>query len=61
MDHLEQISRMPQLTTLHILSSPDDPRDINVSALGDANLTVRAYRDRHRIVGAGKGIKVKWL
>lgn len=60
-DHLAQINRLTQLTTLDILSSPDDPRDIDLSGLGDVKLTVRAYPDRHRIVGAGKRIKVKWL
>jgi hypothetical protein len=59
--HLAQISRLAQLTTLVILSSPDGPRDIDLSELGDAKLIVRAYPNRHRIVGAGKGIKIEWL
>ncbi|MBE8524769.1 NACHT domain-containing protein [Amycolatopsis sp. H6(2020)] len=58
---LAQIARMPQLTTLEILSNVEDRRDIDLSGLGDAKLTVRAYPDRHRIVGAGPKIKVKWL
>jgi hypothetical protein len=52
---------LAQLTTLVILSSPDGPRDIDLSELGDAKLIVRAYPNRHRIVGAGKGIKIEWL
>jgi len=58
---LAQIARMPQLTTLEILSNVEDRRNIDLSGLGDAQLTVRAHADRHRIVGAGPRIKVKWL
>jgi hypothetical protein len=60
-DHLAQISRLSQLTTLQILSNSSAPRDIDLSGLGDVKLTVRAYSNRHRIVSAGKRIKVKWL
>ena len=60
-DRLAQIARMPQLTTLEIVSSRNDRGDIDLSGLGDMKLTVRAYADRHRIVGAGRGIKVKWF
>ncbi|WP_410598364.1 NACHT domain-containing protein [Amycolatopsis sp. lyj-90] len=60
-EHLAQISRLTRLTTLVILSGLDGPRDIDLSGLGDVKLTVRAYPNRHRIVGAGRGIKVKWL
>jgi hypothetical protein len=60
-DHLAQISQLTQLTTLQILSSPDDPRNIDLSGLGDVRLTVRAYLNRHRFVNTGKRIKVKWL
>lgn len=60
-DYLAQISQLPQLTTLDILSNPDAPRDIDLSTLGDARLTVRTYRNRHRFVGVGKRIKVGWL
>ncbi|MFF1607726.1 NACHT domain-containing protein [Amycolatopsis sp. NPDC058278] len=58
---LAQIARIAQLTTLEILSNPEDGRDIDLSVLGDAQLTVRTYAARHRIIGAGPGIKVKWL
>ncbi|MGW3994985.1 NACHT domain-containing protein [Amycolatopsis sp. NPDC004772] len=58
---LAQIAQMPQLTTLEILSNFEDRRDIDLSGLGDAKLTVRAYADRHRIVGAGPRIQVKWI
>ncbi|WP_158854549.1 hypothetical protein [Saccharothrix deserti] len=59
-DYLDQIRlRVPQVSTLTILSNPDDQRDIDLSALGDRRMTVRVYRGRHRIVGAGKGIKVE--
>ncbi|WP_103338825.1 NACHT domain-containing protein [Amycolatopsis sp. CA-126428] len=54
-----QIARMNQLTTLDIMSIRGDRGDIDLSELGDAKLTVRTYADRHRIVGAGPGIKVK--
>ncbi len=60
-DQLTQIAGMTQLTTLDILSKPMERGDIDLSGLGDARLTVRAYPDRHRILGAGPGIKVKWL
>lgn len=60
-DHLAQISRLTQLTTLEILSDLNGPRDIDLSGLGDVRLTVRIYPDRHRIVGAGKRIKIKHL
>lgn len=58
---LPQIGRMSQLTTLDILSNPDDREDVDLSGLGDAKLTVRARANGLRIVGAGPGIKVKWL
>ncbi|MDS0134406.1 MULTISPECIES: NACHT domain-containing protein [unclassified Amycolatopsis] len=58
---LAQIARMSQLSTLEILSNFEDRRDIDLSGLGDVKLTVRAYADRHRIVGAGPRIKLKWL
>ncbi|HET6709177.1 NACHT domain-containing protein [Amycolatopsis sp.] len=59
--HLAQVARLPQVTTLEILSDSEDRRDIDLSGLGDAKLTVRAYPDRHRFVGAGPRIKVKWF
>ncbi len=58
---LAQIARLTRLTTLEILSDPEDRGDLDLSALGDAELTVRTYANRHRILGAGPGIKVKWL
>lgn len=58
---LAQIGRLTQLTTLEILSDPDSPRDIDLSALGDVPLTVRTHRDRHRFVGLGKRVRVKWF
>ncbi|MEV4050314.1 NACHT domain-containing protein [Amycolatopsis sp. NPDC049688] len=58
---LAHIARLTQLTTLEILSDSDDRRIIDLSGLGNAELTVRAYPERHRIVGAGPRIKVKWL
>lgn len=60
-DHLAQIGQLAQLTTLVLVTSDNDPRDIDLSPLGDAKLTVRTYRDRHRFVGKGKNIKVAWL
>ncbi|MEU5263810.1 NACHT domain-containing protein [Amycolatopsis sp. NPDC021455] len=58
---LAQIARITQLTTLDILSSHQDRRNIDLAGLGDVRLTVRAYGGEHRIVGAGPRIKVKWL
>ncbi|MFI9387231.1 NACHT domain-containing protein [Kutzneria sp. NPDC052558] len=60
-DHLAQISRLTQLSTMDILSSVDAPRDIDLSGLGDVELTVRTYPNRHRIVGAGRRIKIRYL
>ncbi|ADJ45889.1 large ATP-binding protein [Amycolatopsis mediterranei S699] len=54
-----QIARMNQLATLEIISSPGGRGDIDLSGLGDARLTVRAYPDRRRIVNAGPGIEVR--
>lgn len=59
--YLEQIKHLKQLTAIEILINPNDTKDIDLSALGNRHLTIRTYRHRHRIIGVGKGIKIKWL
>jgi hypothetical protein len=56
--YLGQIRRLPQLTDLEILSSSDSPRDIDLAELGDVRLTVHTYANRHRILRAGKGVRL---
>ncbi|GAA3398229.1 NACHT domain-containing protein [Cryptosporangium minutisporangium] len=53
---LRSVDRLAELT---ILSDKDDTWTVDLSLLGDRPLIVRLYRDRHRIIGAGRGIRVK--
>ncbi|SHN39165.1 NACHT domain-containing protein [Cryptosporangium aurantiacum] len=55
---LRSLDRLAELT---ILSSPDDAWKVDLSPLGNRPLTVRLYRDLHRVVGVGKGVRVKWI
>lgn len=58
-EYLEQIRALSGVQVLEILSSRDDTRDIDLSPLSDRRMTVRVYANRHRVVGAGKRIKVE--
>jgi hypothetical protein len=58
-EYLDQIRGLSGVQVVEILSSRDDIQDIDLSALGDRRMTVRVYANRHRVVGAGKGIKVE--
>lgn len=56
--NLTQIAQLSQLTALEIVSNPENEQNIDLSALGDAQLIVHTSAKRHRIVGVGKGIKL---
>lgn len=60
-DYLRQIKKLPQIRDLDILGGEDNLPVLDLSPLGSRQLNVHIYRHRHRIIGANKRVKVKWL
>ncbi|GAB2979270.1 NACHT N-terminal Helical domain 1-containing protein [Saccharothrix stipae] len=55
---LEQIRTLPRVSVLQILTGGQQ-QEIDLSELGDRRITVYVDEDCHRVLGAGKGVKVR--